>query len=75
MPDSVLNGSYGAQLGKFNNATVGLMYGTPDGTIIFDWSLMGKGVVSSNSGHTDTSPEFTIYGNMKEEAADSFSGS
>ncbi len=74
MPASVLNGSYGAQLGKFNNATVPMMYGTPDGTIIFDWSLMGKGIVSPNSGHTDTSPEFTISGHMKEEAGNEYQG-
>lgn len=72
IPDSVLNGSYGSQLGKFNNATLDPMYGTPDGTVIFDWSLMGKGVVSPNSGHTDTSPEFTIFGHMKEEAGNEY---
>ena len=72
MPESVLNGSYGAQLGKFNNATVGLIYGTPDGTIIFDWSLMGEGIVSPNSGHTDTSPEFTITGHMHEDAGNEY---
>lgn len=74
MPDSVLNGSQGAQLGKFNNATVEPMYGTPDGSIIFDWSLMGKGHTSPNSGHTDTSPEFTIAGHMKEEAGNVYQG-
>lgn len=74
MPESVLNGSYGAQLGRFNNATIDLMYGTPDGTLIFDWSLMGQGHVSSNSGHTDTSPEFTISGHMSEEAGNEYQG-
>ncbi len=74
MPESVLNGSYGAQLGRFNNATVGLMYGTPDGTLIFDWSLMGAGIVSPNSGHTDTSPEFTITGHMSEDAGNEYQG-
>ena len=72
MPESVLNGSYGAQLGQYNNATFGLLYGTPDGTIIFDWSLMGAGDVSPNSGHTDTSPEFTITGHMSEEAGNEY---
>ena len=72
MPESVVNGSYGAQLGQFNNATIGLMYGTPDGTIIFDWSLMGAGVVGPNSGHTDTSPEFTITGHMSKDAGDEY---
>lgn len=74
MPESVLNGSYGAQLGRFNNATVDMMYGTPDGTIIFDWSLMAKGHTSTNSGHTDTSPEFTISGHMDEEAGNEYQG-
>ena len=74
IPDSVLNGSAGAQIGQFNNATVDVMYGTPDGTIIFDWSLMGKDHVSSNTGHTDTSPEFTISGHMKEEAGNEYQG-
>ena len=72
MPESVVNGSYGAQLGQFNNATIGLMNGTPDGTIIFDWSLMGAGVVGPNSGHTDTSPEFTITGHMSKDAGDEY---
>lgn len=72
MPESVLNGSYGAQLGQYNNATFGLLYGTPDGTIIFDWSLMGAGIVSPNSGHTDTSPEFTITGHMSEDAGNEY---
>ena len=74
MPESVLNGSHGAQLGRFNNATVDLMYGTPDGTIIFDWSLMASGHVSTNSGHTDTSPEFTIKGHMDEDAGNEYQG-
>ncbi len=74
MPKSVLNGSYGSVLGKFNDATVDLMYGTPDGTIVFDWSLMGKGIVSPNSGHTDTSPEFTISGHMDENAGNEYQG-
>lgn len=74
MPESVLNGSQGAQLGQFNNTTFSPMYGTPDGTIIFDWSLMGAGNVSPNSGHTDTSPEFTISGHMKEEAGNEYQG-
>ena len=72
MPESVLNGSYGDQLGQFNNATFELLYGTPDGTIIFDWSLMGAGDVSPNSGHTDTSPEFTITGHMSEDAGNEY---
>ena len=38
IPDSVLNGSYGSVYAKFNNATIDLMYGTPDGTIVFDYS-------------------------------------
>jgi len=72
IPDSVLNGSQAAQLGKFNNATIELMYGTPDGTLIFDWSLMGEGVVAPNSGHTDTSPEFTITGHMHEDVGNEY---
>ena len=74
IPQTVLDGSFGAQLAQFNNATIDLMYGTPDGTIIFDWSLMGQGHVSSNSGHTDTSPEFTISGHMDELAGNEYQG-
>lgn len=72
IPDSVLTGSQGSILAPFNNATINPMFGTPDGTVIFDWSLMGKGIVSPNSGHTDTSPEFTLAGHMKEEAGNEY---
>ena len=74
IPDSCLNGSAGTVFQKFNNATIGLAYGTPDGTIIFDWSLAGAGKVTPNTGSTDTSPEFTISGHMKEEAGNEYQG-
>lgn len=74
MPESILNGSAAGQLAQFNNATVPVMYGTPDGTLVFDWSLMGKGDVSPNTGHTDTTPEFTVAGHMKEEAGNEYQG-
>lgn len=72
MPQSVLDGSLSAALGSFNKTSVSPMYNTPDGTVIFDWSLMGAGVVSPDTGHTDTSPEFTISGHMKETAGNEY---
>ena len=74
IPESILNGSQASVLAPYNNATINPIYNTPDNTVIFDWSLMGAGVVSPNSGHTDTSPEFTIAGHMKEEAGNEYQG-
>jgi len=74
MPASLLTGSQGSIFSQFNNATLNPIYGTPDGTIVFDHTVMGKGIVSPNSGHTDTSPEFTIAGHMKEEAGNEYQG-
>ena len=72
IPDSILSGSQASIYQKYNNATVSPFFGTPDGTVIFDWSVMGKGVVSPNSGHTDTTPEFTLAGHMKEHAGNEY---
>lgn len=74
IPESLLTGSSGSIFSRFNNATVDIMYGTPDGTIVFDHSLMGKGIISPNTGHTDTSPEFTISGHMDENAGNEYQG-
>ena len=72
IPQSVLNGSAGNQLQKFEGAEVGILYGMAEGNIVFDWSLAGKGVVTPGTGHTDTSPEFTISGHMAEEAGNEY---
>ena len=74
IPESILTGSQASIYNQFNNATYGVMFGTPDGSIIFDWTVMGKGVVSPNSGHTDTSAEFTIAGHMDENAGNEYQG-
>ena len=49
-------------------------YDTPDGTVMFDWTVAPKGEVISNFGHTDTSAEFTVTGHMKEEAGNEYQG-
>lgn len=74
IPDSLLTGSAANVFSRYNNQTIDLLYGTPDGTLIFDWSLMGKGQVSPGTGHTDTSAEFTISGHMKEDAGNEYQG-
>lgn len=74
IPASVLNGSAGNQLQRFEGAELDIMYGTPDGNIVFDWSLAGKDVVTPGTGHTDTSPEFTMSGHMAEEAGNEYQG-
>ena len=48
------------------------MYGIPEGDLVFDWSLAGKGTVTPGTGHTDTSPEFTISAHMSEEAGNEY---
>ena len=72
IPQSILDGSAGNQLSRFEGAEVGIMYGMPEGNVVFDWSLAGKGTVTPGTGHTDTSPEFTISGHMKEEAGNEY---
>ena len=74
IPQTVLDGSAGNQLQRFEDAEVDIMYGMPEGNIIFDWSLAGKGIVTPGTGHTDTSPEFTISGHMAEEAGNEYQG-
>ena len=68
IPQSVLEGSAGNQLAQFEGKTVDIMYGMTEGNIVFDWSLAGKGTTTPGTGHTDTSPEFTISAHMAEEA-------
>ena len=72
IPESVLNGSAGNQLQRFEDAQVDIMYGMPEGNIVFDWSLAGKGTTTPGTGHTDTSPEFTISAHMSEEAENEY---
>ena len=72
IPQSVLEGSAGNQLQRFEGAELGIMYGMPEGNIVFDWSLAGKGTTTPGTGHTDTSPEFTISGHMAEEAGNEY---
>ncbi len=74
IPDSLKTGSAGAVYSAMEGNSYGLMYGTADGTVMMDWSLMGKGHTSLNTGHTDTSAEFTISGHMKEEAGNEYQG-
>lgn len=74
IPASVLNGSAGNQLQRFEGSEQNILYGTPDGNIVFDWSLAGKGETTPGTGHTDTSPEFTISGHMAEEAGNEYQG-
>ena len=72
IPASVLNGSAGNQLQRFEGATLDIMYGMPEGNIVFDWSLAGKGTTTPGTGHTDTSPEFTMTAHMAEEAGNEY---
>jgi len=72
IPQTVLDGSQGSIYGPFEDATYGVMFGEKDGNIMFDWTVMGKGVVSPNSGHTDTSPEFTLTVHMAETAGNEY---
>ena len=72
IPESVLNGSAGNQMSQFEDLVLPIMYGTPDGNVIFDWSLAGKGTVTPGTGHTDTSPEFTLFAHMDETAGNEY---
>lgn len=74
VPDSLLNGSAGNVFGRFEDAELDIFYGTPDGNVVFDHSLAGKGQITAGTGHTDTSPEFTIVGHMAEEAGNEYQG-
>ena len=72
IPQSALNGSAGNVFQRFEDAEVDILYGMPEGNIVFDWSLAGKGTTTPGTGHTDTSPEFTISGHMAEEAGNEY---
>ncbi len=74
IPESVLNGSAANQLQQFEGAEIDVLYGMPEGNVLFDWSLAGKGETTSGTGHTDTSPEFTVFGHMAEEAGNEYQG-
>lgn len=74
IPDSLLNGSGGNIFQQFEDAEIGILYGMPEGNVVFDGSLAGKGIITPGTGHTDTSPEFTIFGHMAEEAGNEYQG-
>ncbi len=74
IPQSLLEGSQSSTYNKFVDQSYEPFYNTTDGTVIFDWSLAPKGEVTPNSGHTDTSAEFTLYGHMKTEAGNEYQG-
>ena len=74
IPDSLLNGSGGNVFQRFEDAEVDILYGMPEGNVVFDHSLSGKGTVTPGTGHTDTSPEFTVFGHMAEEAGNEYQG-
>ena len=72
IPDSLLNGSAGNVYQRFEDAEIDIFYGVPEGNVVFDHSLAAKGEVTPGTGHTDTSPEFTIFGHMAEEAGNEY---
>ena len=72
IPDSLLNGSGGNVFKKLEDAELDIFYGVKEGNVVFDHSLAGKGTVTPGTGHTDTSPEFTIFGHMAEEAGNEY---
>ena len=72
IPDSLLNGSAGNVFRGLEDAQLDIFYGMPEGNVVFDHSLAGKGQVTPGTGHTDTSPEFTIFGHMAEEAGNEY---
>ncbi len=71
-PASILNGSQAATYNRFEGKTIDILWDTPDGDVIFDWPLAAAGQVTPNSGHTDTSAEFTISAHMKETAGNEY---
>lgn len=72
IPASMLTGSQSGFYSTLEGKEFVPFYGTPDGTVLFDWPLAAKGVITPNSGNTDTSPEFTVYGHMDEEAGNEY---
>ena len=72
IPESLLNGSAGNVFQRFEDAELDIFYGVPEGNVVFDHSLAGKGTTTPGTGHTDTSPEFTIFGHMAEEAGNAY---
>ena len=72
IPDSLLNGSAGNIFQELEGSERNILYGMPEGNVIFDHSLAGKGQVTSGTGHTDTSPEFTVFGHMAESAGNEY---
>ena len=72
VPDSLKTGSHGSTFAAMEGKSYPLIYGTPDGTVMMDWSVAPKGEITSNTGHADTSAEFTISGHMKEEAGNEY---
>lgn len=74
IPASLKTGSAGATFAAMEGQSYGFVYGTADGTVMMDWTVMAKGHTSLNTGHTDTSAEFTISGHMKKEAGNEYQG-
>ncbi len=74
IPDSLLNGSGGNVFQRLEDAELDIFYGVAEGNVVFDHSLAGKGQVTAGTGHTDTSPEFTIVGRMAKEAGNEYQG-
>ena len=72
IPASLLTGSAANVFGPLNNAELGIFWGTPDGNVVFDHYLAGAGKITEGTGHTDTSPEFTIFGHMAEDAGNEY---
>jgi|GEM_PF-5944964 len=73
-PDSLLKGTAASTFKNLEANPVKFMYGTPDGTVLMDWNLAPKGHITPNTGHTDTTAEFTISGHMMEEAGNEYQG-
>lgn len=74
VPETLKTGSAGAAFTAMEGNSYGLMFGTPDGTVMMDWNLMPKGHTSLNTGHTDTSAEFTISGHMGKDFGNEYQG-
>ena len=74
IPETLLSGSNADTFKKLNDAKMDLYYGTPDGTVVADWSLAPKDEITPNTGHTDTTAVFTIFGHMSEEAGNEYQG-
>ncbi len=71
-PESLLTGSQANRYNALNNKSFDIIWNAADGNVVMDWTLAPKGETTPNSGHTDTSAEFTISAHMKEEAGNEY---